>query len=230
MEANQYPPLPRRGFLRWGLAAGGATLLGSLAGCQQRQKCSLDSLNIVPRAEWGAVEPRIENSEEGVYDAATNPEGWLVYSEPLEDVLTTIVVHHSALPTSDGPREVQQMHMELRHYADIAYQFVIDAGGSIYEGRSLNVRGSHTGGHNTGTVGIVLLGDFQIIEPTDAQMEALRSLSACLIDRYGITHLAGHRDFQPGVTVCPGDNLEALLPDLVTELGIQFGTGGYNWP
>ena len=52
----------------------------------------------------------------------------------------------------------------------------------------------------------------------------------CLIDAYAITHLAGHRDFQPGVTLCPGDNLEVLLPDLAAELGIAFGTEGYVGP
>ncbi len=202
----------------------------ALSACRERPKCSLDTLGIIPRAGWGAAEPDVENSAEGVYDPETNPEGWMVYDKPLEEVLTTIIVHHSALPLTDGPLEIQQMHMELRRYADIAYQFVIDAGGWIYEGRSLTIRGSHTGGHNTGTVGVVLLGDFQLIEPTEAQIEALRRLSACLIDQYGITHLAGHRDFQPGVTVCPGDNLEPLLSELAADLGIELGTGGYNGP
>lgn len=92
------------------------------------------------------------------------------------------------------------------------------------------MRGAHTGGHNTGTVGIVLLGNFQIDEPTEAQLASLRTLSGCLIDAYAITHIAGHRDFQPGITDCPGDNLEALLPDLATELGLEFGTEGYAGP
>jgi hypothetical protein len=230
MQARQQSSLPRRHFLRWGLAASASMLLGLLIGCKQQEKCSLDSLGIISRAQWGAAEPDIEGSAEGVYDVAANPEGWMIYDKPLEEVLTTIIVHHSALPTSDGPREIQNMHMELRHYADIAYQFVIDPEGSIYEGRSLTVRGAHTGGHNTGTVGIVLLGDFQIVEPTDAQLEALRRLSACLIDRYSITHLAGHRDFQPGITACPGNHLEALLPQVAASLGIQFGTDGYKGP
>ncbi|MBN1313353.1 MAG: N-acetylmuramoyl-L-alanine amidase [Anaerolineae bacterium] len=230
MHTNRNSHLSRRSFLRWGLAASGVTLLGTLGGCRQDQKCSLDSLGIVPRAEWGAAEPRIEDSEEGVYDPVSNPEGWLVYSEPLEDVLNTIIVHHSALPVSDGPREIQQLHFDFKDYADIAYHFVIDETGTIYEGRALNVRGAHTGGYNTGTVGIVLLGDFQIIEPTDAQLSALRILSAYLIDRYGITHMAGHRSFMPGVTECPGANLEYLLPDLAVELDIEFGTGGYRGP
>jgi len=221
--------ITRRGFLKASLIVCVATVLGTLVQCSRRKKCSLDSLRIVSRAEWGAVEPKLD-SVEGVYDPVTNPGGWMVYDEPLEKVLTTIIVHHSALPLSDGPREIQQMHFEFKGYADIAYHFLIDETGQIYEGRSLTVRGAHTGGHNTGTVGIVLLGDFMVGEPTEAQLVSLRTLSACLIDGYNITHMAGHRDFQPGLTDCPGDNLEVLLPDLAAELGIKFGTEGYAGP
>ena len=153
-----------------------------------------------------------------------------MYEKPLAQALNTVVVHHSALPLSDGPLEIQYKHTHTKGYADIAYQFVIDQTGQIYEGRSLNVRGAHTGGHNTSTVGIVLLGNFMTGEPTEAQMASLRTLSACLIDAYDITHIAGHRDFQPGITDCPGDNLERLLPSLAVELGIKFGTEGYTGP
>ena len=206
-----------------------AGTLGTLTQSGRRKSCSLDSSRVVSRVEWGAIDPKL-NSVEGVYDPVTNPGGWMTYDEPLEKVLTTIIVHHSALPLSDGPREIQQMHFEFKGYADIAYQFLIDETGQIYEGRSLTVRGAHTGGHNTGTVGIVLLGNFMIDEPTKAQLVALRGLSACLVDAYTITHIAGHRDFQPEITECPGDNLEALLPDLASDLGIEFGTAGYAGP
>jgi hypothetical protein len=190
---------------------------------------TVDPLDVVPRADWGAVEPELD-SQEGLYDAVANPGGWLVYDEPLPEVLTTIIVHHSALPVGDGPREIQQKHLETRGLADIAYHFVIDADGRACQGRDLTVRGAHTAGRNTGTVGVVLLGNLQIAQPTGEQMATLRSLCAWLVDEYAITHLAGHRDFAPGETVCPGDNLEILLPGLATDLGIEFGTGGYAGP
>lgn len=221
--------LTRRRFLKISLTVCIAAGLGILTRCSRRKKCSLDSLRIVPRAEWGAVEPKLD-SVEGMYDPVTNPGGWMVYDDPLEEVLTTIIVHHSALPLSDGPREIQQMHFEFKGYADIAYHFLIDEIGQIYEGRSLIVRGAHTGGHNTGTLGIVLLGNFMNDEPTEAQLVSLRALSVCLIDEYSITHIAGHRDFQPGITDCPGDHLEVLLPDLAAEIEVKFGTQGYAGP
>jgi hypothetical protein len=100
----------------------------------------------------------------------------------------------------------------------------------IYAGRDLSVRGAHTGGANTGTVGVALLGNFERGSPAKAQLDTLRALGAYLAGTYTLTHLAGHRDFQPGVTVCPGRELEPLLPGLAEELGLEFGTGGYVRP
>lgn len=212
-----------------------ASLLIVLAGCAStptpRPHCTLASLDIIPRAQWGAVAPdHNAPGEPGLYNAQTNPDGWLVYTQPLAQVLNTLVVHHSALPLSDGPLQIQQLHMRQKGYADIGYHFVIDAAGQVYAGRPLDVRGAHTGGHNTGTVGIVLLGDFESAQPTAAQLASLKTLAGCLADEYGIAWLAGHRDFQPGETVCPGQNLEARLPGLAAELGMKFGTKGYVGP
>jgi hypothetical protein len=217
--------LTRRAFLKIAVTTSAALLLPGLARCVQEP--SMGSPNVVPRDQWGAVEPDVEGSVEGVYDPVANPGGWLVYDEPLPQVLTTIVVHHSALPLSDGPLEIQRKHMQSKGFADIGYNFVVDETGQICEGRSLNVRGAHTGGHNTGTVGIVLLGNFEWMEPAEAQLAALKALVKSLADEYAITHVAGHRDFQPGVTKCPGRNLEARLPGLARELALEFGTQGY---
>ncbi len=168
--------------------------------------------------------------EQGLFDAVTNREGWLVYPRPLSEILNTLIVHHSALPLTEGPREIQQLHMGMRGYADIAYHFLIDADGLLYEGRSLQVRGAHTGGSNTGTIGVVLLGNFEVAEPPAVQWETLRAVAASLTEVYTLTHLAGHKDFQPTATVCPGRFLEARLPQLAIDLGLEFGVGGYQPP
>ncbi|MFK7802060.1 MAG: peptidoglycan recognition family protein [Anaerolineae bacterium] len=185
---------------------------------------------IISRAEWGAAEPNIQGSPEGGYDAIRNPAGWFEYDTPLPEVLNTIVVHHSALPLSDGPLEIQLLHQENKGYADVGYHYLIDENGTIYEGRPINVRGAHTGGFNTGAIGIVLLGNFEEIEPTDAQLNSLMELNQFLKRSYQVTHLAGHNDFQPGETLCPGKNLEPLLPGLAKELEFEFGTAGYVGP
>lgn len=183
-------------------------------------------LTIIPRAQWGAVDPQVTatgRGEHGPYAAAANPNGWLVYDLPLEQVLDTIIIHHSALPVSDGPLEVQRFHMEEKGFADIAYHYLIDPQGSIYAGRALNVRGAHTAGHNYGSVGVCLTGNFEEITPSPEQVGSLTALVQNLVASYPrIQHLAGHRDCNPE-TLCPGKNLYAGLPALAQESGLHYG-------
>ena len=229
--------MPRRACLKLislAAAAGAYSALASCAGAPPAAPtpaASLDGLaglSILPRAAWGAVAPDLNApGEHGLYDPRTNPDGWRVYDRPLPGLLNTVVIHHSALPVSDGPFQIQAKHMHDKGYADIAYHFVIDAGGQIYEGRSLLVRGAHTGGHNTGTVGVCLMGNFENTPPPQAQAMSAKILAQALQAHYALTHLAGHRDFQPNETVCPGKYLEPLLPGWAQASGLQFGTGGY---
>lgn len=189
----------------------------------------LPSVNLIPRPTWGALPPDLNaRVERGLFDPVLNRGGWRAYDQPLNQVLRTLVVHHSALPVSDGPREIQNLHQFQRGYADIGYHFLLDPQGALYEGRAIGVRGAHVGGFNTGSVGACLLGNFERIEPTAAQIASLATLAGALRDAYRITHLADHRDFQPSVTLCPGAHLWPRLPELATGLGLAFGTGGYG--
>jgi hypothetical protein len=199
---------------------------------------SLDALPapmpaIQARAGWGARSLNFYAPEEfGLFDPKTNPEGILYYPSDLRGTLNTIVIHHSAFSQA-GPAEIQGLHMDRRGYADVAYHFLIDSEGMIYEGREIHVRGAHVQGFNTGSVGIVLMGNFNELEPTQAQIDGLKTLVDYLRYTYGIRNLAGHKDYpdqSPDGTDCPGDNLYPLLPDLARELGMSYGIGGYVKP
>lgn len=188
---------------------------------------------IVSRAEWGARPLDLEAPEEfGPFDPKNNPTGVLTYPDNLQGVLNTIVVHHSAYPDA-GPGDIQSLHMDRRGFADVAYHFMIAADGTIYEGRDLHVRGAHVQGYNTGSVGVVLLGNFNEVKPAEAQLASLRALADYLRYAYGIRYLAGHRDYpdqSPDGTECPGANFYPLLPSLARKLGMQYGIQGYLKP
>lgn len=180
---------------------------------------------VISRADWGALEPNLQASgEHGLYDARVNPDGWLVYDQPLEELLRTIIVHHSALPLTDGPREIQALHMHDKGFADVGYHYIVDEHGKLYEGRSMTVRGAHTYGHNYGTIGICLIGNFEVIQPTEPQLVTLREQIHCLLNQYArIDRIAGHRDYNPGITQCPGNHLADILPGIAQEQGLAYG-------
>ncbi len=184
-------------------------------------------VTLIRRDEWGAREPAVSSGgrgENGPYHAVTNPNGWMVYDEPLDEVLRMVVLHHSALPLTDGPVEIQRLHMDERGFADVGYHFLIDEAGSLYEGRPLNVRGAHAHSFNSGSVGVCLLGNFENNPPSQAQIMVLDALLTTLIDYYpSITRLAGHKDCNPGVTLCPGAHFYPLLDSIAQRHGLLYG-------
>ncbi|MFI7483506.1 N-acetylmuramoyl-L-alanine amidase [Kocuria sp. M1R5S2] len=113
------------------------------------------------------------------------------------------------------------------------------------------VTGAHTGGWNSGNLGVALLGEFTThrrfgAEPKAAAVSTLEQLLAELAGRHGLDPLAevvyvnpvngekrtvptigGHRDYQ--ATECPGARLYALLPSIrlhVADLLASSTDGG----
>ena len=161
----------RRAFLLTlaGLGAVGAAGVGAASWLFQREP-RLPTVAIMPRESWGAVPADIDGSGEGRYDPITNPAGYMIYDRPLTVALKDLIVHHTATGFDSTPADIQRLHMQDRGYADVAYHYMIGADGTIYEGRVIGARGAHTGGHNTGSIGVSLFGNFEIVTPTTAQL------------------------------------------------------------
>ena len=185
----------------------------------------------IPRQQWGARRPdHTAPNEYGFASRATDP-AWYVYPGKLADVYNTVVIHHSAiaLDTNETMRSVQDLHMNVNRWADIGYHYGIDRDGVIYAGRDIRVRGASVAGHNTGVIGMVVMGNFEVDIPLDAQLVALQTLVNWLAATYSLTHLAAHSEFNPE-TVCPGKNLAVYLDRLARGAGLERGTGGYVAP
>ncbi len=135
-----------------------------------------------------------------------------------------ITVHHteSARPMTRAAaveelQAIQAFHQRGRGWIDIGYQFLIDGGGGVWEGRPAAVMGAHVKERNEGNIGISLMGDFQpprAMKPTQAQLDSLIALARRLSAAYGIPaeRIVGHRDQER--TTCPGDNVYFRLKDV----------------
>lgn len=204
----------------------------STPGPRLEQNKVLAAPRIISRAEWGAREVNFAaENETGLY-SSDNPEGWREYNGDLRDDYQTLVIHHSATYEIDDVatmRVVQDLHMDDRGWADVAYHYCVGKTGSIFEGRVMNVRGTHTAGYNTGSLGVCLLGNFEEEVPTQAQLTATLALVNWLALRLDLTHLAGHRDFN-AITVCPGANLYPYLVEFAASADLLIGTDGYRGP
>jgi N-acetylmuramoyl-L-alanine amidase len=186
---------------------------------------------IISRSEWGAREPDHQAPNE--FGFATSPlkPQWYVYPESLTDAYNTVVIHHSAslLAVNETMTDIQDSHMDVNGWADIAYHYGIDKDGLVYEGRDIGARGASVAGFNTGTIGIVVMGNFEQEHPLDVQMKSLQALVNNLTSIYSLSHLAGHGEFNPE-SVCPGSHFIPYLDELAQNAGLLRGTAGHVRP
>ncbi|MDP8970783.1 MAG: Ig-like domain-containing protein [Actinomycetota bacterium] len=205
--------------------------------------------NCVSRADWGADESLRSSSRS--YAA-----------------VQAMTVHHTVTKNNDPDpeatvRAIYTYHTQDLGWDDIGYQYLIDEQGRLYEGRwsgadsvscetaggdgtdfahnSLDelVTGAHTGGYNTGNIGVALLGDFRGLEPKAAAVSALEDGLAELATRHGLDPLStvlydngtnsklvdtisGHRDWN--ATECPGDRLYEDLPAIRSNVAAKMGS------
>lgn len=104
--------------------------------------------------------------------------------------------------------------MDSRRWDDIAYSFLVDDNGAVYEGRGAGVVGSHTGGDNSASHAICFMGDFSKRNPTDESLSAAAQLVAHgRAEGWWPNHITGGHRTAPGAqTACPGDRLLRKLP------------------
>ncbi|MFT5733893.1 MAG: hypothetical protein ACJAZN_000641 [Planctomycetota bacterium] len=184
---------------------GTVTARGILRGVQGTSEASAPAIaagpigGLVPRSAWNATK-----ADPGNMKASTGRWNW-------------ITVHHSVFaPTTDKladsldvVRRIQRQHVDVEHYADIGYHFLIDRSGRVIEGRRLRWQGAHAGdsAKNRGNAGICLLGNFEIEHPTRAALASLDKLVLELQRKLRIPrkNVRPHSAWKG--TQCPGKHL-----------------------
>lgn len=133
------------------------------------------------------------------------------------DSTTRIVIHHTGNPTDDdlSAEQLHRSHQNLG-WAGVGYHFIVRKDGTVELGRPDWAAGAHAEGFNYCSIGIHVCGNFNIGEPTEAQLNALPMLLADICDAYGLIASAdivvGHRDLM--ATACPGNNLYKHLDEI----------------
>jgi uncharacterized protein with LGFP repeats len=195
-------------------------------------------VSIISRAQWGADESMRRGAP--VYDNG----------------IKAGIVHHSATGNDYAPgdsagivRSIFGYHTQTLGWGDIAYNALVDQYGQVFEGRfggiTKPVEGSHTGGFNTNTWAVCMIGDFDKAPPTPVQLRAVGQLlgwrlAMDSVDPHGAVRLTSaggpftrfpqgvtptlptifaHRDV--GDTACPGNAGYAFL-DRIRDIAARF--------
>lgn len=139
---------------------------------------------MISRAAWGA--------NEGLRTA--NCPGGPDY---MPTGVTFAVVHHTVNSNNYGAGQGSQLvrgiygyHTQSLGYCDIAYNFLVDRYGNLFEGRyggaGNAVMGAHALGFNTSSTGVALIGDFRTAVPPVAAFATLQRVLAWKLRVHGI--------------------------------------------
>ncbi len=134
----------------------------------------------------------------------------------------TIVLHHSASKVG-GASRFDQWH-RAKGLDGVGYHFVIGNGTDTPDGAiettsrwTEQVDGVHAKGWDDLSIGICLVGNFEDVDPTPAQMDALRQLVRHLRGRFSIPRerVVGHS--QVNATACPGRHFSTKAVAAATD-------------
>ncbi len=149
--------------------------------------------------------------------------------------ITRITVHHEGMDAAEECslsevkqelRTIQRGHEQRMRAGDIGYHYIIDYNGRVWEGRDLCWQGAHAGNNsaNKGNIGVVLLGNFEVQHPSEAQLAQLRTLLDYLMSKYDIppskvyTHREIKRLYGLDGTDCPGRYLQSEVNSMRRRL------------
>lgn len=130
-----------------------------------------------------------------------------------------LTVHHSGVALGDNrraPRRIlsAQRYHQRRGWPDIAYHFLVDRAGNIYEGRPVRVRGDTGTRYDTTGHFLVCLVENHDEQPVlPRQLDALVNLLAWASARHEVSPAAIRGHGQLARTSCPGKKLRALIDD-----------------
>jgi len=136
--------------------------------------------------------------------------------------ITSITLHHegSAKPLrpEDDPvaglRALQSWGERDRNWWDVPYHYLIDLDGHVYEGRDWHYMGeTNTTYDPSGHLLISILGNYNLQEPTPAQLNAIADVMAWAVTKFDVPldSIRGHYNYAE--TNCPGQNLRKYLED-----------------
>jgi hypothetical protein len=179
-----------------------------------------------PTIPDGTVQPGIYSRE--TWGARPYGNAGCSATPDIAPALKFAVVHHtvnsndySSSQVASMIRGIQSYHMDANGYCDIAYNFIVDKFGGIFEGRAGGIAnpviGGHTGGFNTGSVGVALLGTYTSVQPSDAEWNSLVHL---LRWRLSVGHVNANAPFTTTVASSPC-NCQRWAPGTVVTIPVS---------
>ncbi len=128
-----------------------------------------------------------------------------------------LTVHCAATPEGRDVKAATVSAWDVAKFGQVSYHHVIELDGTVVRTLRDDQRGAHTGGANTGNIGVCYIGGMDRLNKrpkdtrTPEQREALRKIVAGYRARFPGIIVRGHRDWPKVAKACPSF-------DVATEL------------
>lgn len=170
----------------------------------QPPTADIGGIQAISRTKWASAGPVMAkvNPMGTVSDITVHHEGW------------TPVYFSDSRTTAERLDQIRKSHLERLNAGDIGYHYIIDRAGRIWQGREVKYQGAHVKAHNEHNIGVMVLGNFDVQAPSDAQVTALRDTLVKLRKRYNVPVARIYTHQELGKTDCPGKALQPKIASL----------------
>ena len=170
--------------------------------------------DVYSRAQWGADE-RLRT-----------------WKPQYAGVLKAATIHHTAGANGYAAGDVAEIMRGIYRYhavslgwGDIGYNVLVDRFGRLWEGRAgglaSTVIGAHAGGFNTGTFGISMIGNYDVVDTTPAMIQSVARIAAWKLSLYGIDPL-GTTVIEGGGSTSRWENVtQVRLPTIFGHIDVK---------
>ena len=170
---------------------------------------------IITRKQWGADES-------------------LRGSTTYNTTVKAITIHHTAssndytaATAAAQVRGIYAYDTKGLGWSDIAYNFLVDKFGRVYEGRAGSitkaVRGAHAMGFNTNTMGISALGNYETTAAPAVMVDAMAKVAGWKLSQYGVDPTATTKLTSAGGTGAKfGAGVVATLPTIFPHMSTSY--------
>jgi hypothetical protein len=130
-----------------------------------------------------------------------------------------LTVHCTATPEGRDNTAAEVTRWDIERFGQPSYHWVVELDGDTVRTLQDNEKGAHTGGHNTGNIGISYVGGTTSLNAggkpkdtrTQAQKLGLKKLIQSYQSRFPDIIIRGHKDWPEVNKACPSFDVAAWL-------------------
>lgn len=136
---------------------------------------------------------------------------------PMARTINMIGIHHTWEPTAADYKGlvtiqgIRRYHMIIRKFIDNGYNWLVAPNGDIWRCRPMNIIPAHIAGHNSHSVGVGFIANFDVEDPAAyGGMKNGLALVRMILKRFNLSAEAIHFHREYASKSCPGGKLKLM--------------------